>query len=54
MLHFGVCFLILVFSDLCGLDLSDYAWGFKDNSFTFVVAFYNLPVFRRYLSTCCD
>ena len=34
----GVCFLVLAFSYLCGLDLSDYVCGFKDNSFTYVVA----------------
>ena len=42
MLHFGLFFFFffffLVFSYLCGLDLSDYVWGFKNNSFTLVVA----------------
>ena len=39
MLHLGVCFLIFSFEvPLVGLIFLGYVWGFKKNSFTFVVA----------------
>ena len=34
----GLLFNFYLLSSLSGLDLSDYVWGFKNNSFTFVVA----------------
>ena len=39
MLHFGVCFLIFSFLvTSVGWIFLSYIWGFKNNSFTFVVA----------------